>query len=83
MALTLTPVEHLFVPFVVVLACAYASGAHRDGREAYAGLALVVAALPVIIATMDDRGRRRLHLPAADRHRRVARRAARSARARG
>ena len=55
MGLTLSPVQHLFVPFVTVLMCAYACGAHREGRASVAGLVLVVGALPVIIATMDDR----------------------------
>jgi signal transduction histidine kinase len=55
MALTLTPVERLFVPFVVMLACAYACGAHRDGFEAVAGLVLAAVALLGIVTTMDDR----------------------------
>ena len=46
MALALTPVEDLFVPFVVVLAIVYASAAYRDGVEAYAGLALFLAGMP-------------------------------------
>ena len=52
MALALTPVEHLFVPFVIVLAGAYANGAHRDG---IAGLVLAVVTLFGVTATMDDR----------------------------
>ena len=52
MGLTLTSVEQLFVPFAAVLCGAYACGAQR---RAYAGLALVVVALPPITATMDDR----------------------------
>jgi signal transduction histidine kinase len=43
------------VPFLAVLATAYACGAHRDGREAVAGLVVVATALPVVIATMDGR----------------------------
>jgi signal transduction histidine kinase len=50
---TLTPVNHLFVPFLALLALVYATAAHRDGREAYAALALIVLALPVIVATFD------------------------------
>ena len=52
MALTLTPVEHLFVPFVIVLAGAYANGAHRDG---IAGLVLAALTLLGVTATMEDR----------------------------
>jgi signal transduction histidine kinase len=55
MALALTPVEQLFVPFVVMLACAYACGAHRDGAEAIAGLVLAGVSLLGIVTTMDDR----------------------------
>jgi len=52
MALTLTPIEHLFVPFVIVLAGAYANGAHRDG---IAGLVLAALTLLGVTATMEDR----------------------------
>jgi signal transduction histidine kinase len=55
MTLTLTSVESLYAPYIVILATAYAGGAHRDGRETYASLVLVVATLPVIVATMPDR----------------------------
>ena len=55
MALALTSVLSLFVPFVTILALVYAAAAHRDGREAYAALALVLVALPVIVSTMPDR----------------------------
>jgi signal transduction histidine kinase len=55
MALTLTPVEDLFVPFLAMLACAYACGAHRDGVPAIAGLVLATVALIGIVATMEDR----------------------------
>jgi signal transduction histidine kinase len=52
MGLTLTSVEQLFVPFATVLLCAYTCGSQR---QSLAGLALVVAALPAITATMADR----------------------------
>jgi signal transduction histidine kinase len=55
MALALTPVEDLFVPFVAMLACAYACGAHRDGVQAASGLVLATVALIAIVTTMDDR----------------------------
>lgn len=55
MGLALSPLENLFVPLAALLASAYACGAHRDGREAIAGLLLVALALPALTATMDDR----------------------------
>ena len=54
MTLTLTTVEHLFVPFAVVLACTYSCAAHRDGRVAYAGELIVVAGLLAVVATFGD-----------------------------
>jgi signal transduction histidine kinase len=51
MTFTLTSVESLFVPYVTALALVYAAGAHRDGRESYASLVLIVAALPAIVST--------------------------------
>jgi signal transduction histidine kinase len=53
MALTLTQIKDLFVPFVVVLAMVYAVAAYRDGARAYAGLAIVLVAMPIIVATFD------------------------------
>ncbi len=41
----LTPIINLFVPFAIVLVCAYATGAHREGRASYVGLALTVIGL--------------------------------------
>ena len=37
MDFALTPILNLFVPFAIVLACAYATGAHREGRASYVG----------------------------------------------
>ncbi len=54
MALALTSVQDLFVPFIVILALAYAAAAYRDGAEAYAALVLIVAAMPAVIATFDQ-----------------------------
>ena len=53
MSLALTPAQDLFVPFLVMLSIAYAAAAYRDGPAAYAGLALVVVGLLVIISTFD------------------------------
>ncbi|HEX6023105.1 MAG TPA: histidine kinase [Solirubrobacter sp.] len=55
MTLALTPVEDLFVPFVSMLACAYACGAHRDGPKAAAGLVLATVSMLAVVTTMDDR----------------------------
>jgi signal transduction histidine kinase len=55
MAFALTPVEDLFVPFVAMLACAYACGAHREGVPAVVGLVLATVSLIAIVTTMDDR----------------------------
>jgi signal transduction histidine kinase len=54
MALALTPVKDLFVPFVVVLAVAYAAAAYRDGAPAYGALALVLIAMPIVATTFDS-----------------------------
>ena len=37
MDFALTPILNLFVPFAIVLVCAYATGAHREGRASYVG----------------------------------------------
>ena len=55
MGLTLTPVEQLFVPFAARALAAPTPAAATARRESLAGLALVVVALPLITATMDDR----------------------------
>ena len=72
MSLALTPVEHLFVPFLAVLSLVYAAPRTATGARPTPALALIVAAMPVIVATFDDR-RRRLRLPVAARRGRVAR----------
>ena len=53
MSVALTPVNHLFAPFLVALSLVYAAAAYRDGLEAYAALVLIVAAMPVIVSTFD------------------------------
>ena len=53
MSVALTPVNHLFAPFLVALSLVYAAAAYRDGLEAYTALVLIVAAMPVIVSTFD------------------------------
>jgi signal transduction histidine kinase len=53
MAFALTQIKDLFVPFVVVLAVAYAAAAYRDGVQAYGALALILAAMPLIVLSFD------------------------------
>jgi signal transduction histidine kinase len=53
MSLALTPVDGLFVPFVVVLAIVYAAAAYRDGVQAYSALGLILVAMPIIVATFE------------------------------
>ncbi len=55
MDFALTPILNLFVPFAIVLACAYATGAHREGRASYAGLALAVVGLEAVQVAIGPR----------------------------
>jgi len=55
MDFALTPILNLFVPFAIVLACAYATGAHREGRASYVGLALTVIGLEAVQAAIGPR----------------------------
>lgn len=55
MDFALTPILNLFVPFAIVLACVYATGAHRDGARTYAGLVLAVSGLLAVQAAMGPR----------------------------
>ncbi|RKQ91489.1 signal transduction histidine kinase [Solirubrobacter pauli] len=55
MDFALTPILNLFVPFAIVLACAYATGAHRDGARTYVGLVLAVGGLLAVQAAMGPR----------------------------
>ncbi|MDA0172288.1 histidine kinase [Solirubrobacter taibaiensis] len=52
MDFALTPILNLFVPFAIVLACTYATGAHREGRASYAGLVLAVVGLEAVQVAM-------------------------------
>ena len=55
MDFALTPILNLFVPFAIVLVCAYATGAHREGRASYVGLALTVIGLEAVQAAIGPR----------------------------
>lgn len=55
MDVALTPILNLFVPFAIVLACVYATGAHRDGAWTYVGLVLAVGGLLAVQAAMGPR----------------------------